>query len=181
VPSRIHAARVIRIELDSWRFHIAQYNGSLSNSQPANRQRISKSYRQRIYTYHLIEALQGANNRPGETTVKLSNLMNHLGRSVPESARDSWNAEQVPFFETAAEDFPVAPLRGGKGLPAGGWPAVEEKSRATIGQIVQAIGERSVANVGNISGGVIITGEGNQVIYGSARDILDIERPGRAP
>src|SRR5262249_33730419 len=77
-----------------------------------------------LYTYHLIEALQGANNRPGETTVKLSDLMNHLGRAVPESAR-ALHGEQVPFFDTAAEDFAVALLRGGKGLPAGGWPAVE--------------------------------------------------------
>jgi hypothetical protein len=116
-----------------------------------------------IYTYHLIEALQGANNQPGETTIKLSNLMNHLGRAVPESARDLCNREQVPFFDTAAEDFAVALLRGGKGLPAGGWPSVQEESRAAIGRIVQAIGERSVAIGGNVSGGVIITGDRNQV------------------
>jgi hypothetical protein len=123
-----------------------------------------------VYTYHLIEALQGANNRPDETTVKLSNLMNHLGRAVPESARDLCHAEQVPFFDTAAEDFAVALLRGGRGLPAGGWPAVQEESRATIGRIVQALGERSVAIGGNVSGGVIITGDRNQVTRRRDRD-----------
>ncbi len=82
-----------------------------------------------VYTYHLIEALQGASNRPGESAVKLSNLMNHLGRAVPDSARTLCHAEQVPFFDTAAEDFPVALLRGGKGLPGAGWPAVQEESR----------------------------------------------------
>jgi hypothetical protein len=122
-----------------------------------------------VYTYHLIEALQGANNRPGETTVTLSNLMNHLGRAVPESARALCGAEQVPFFDTATEDFPVALLRGGKGLPPGGWPSVEKESHATIGRIVQAIGERSVAIGGNVSGGVIITGDRNQVTHGLDR------------
>ena len=115
-----------------------------------------------VYTYHLIEALQGAGNQPGETTVKLSNLMNYLGKAVPESARALCNAEQVPFFDTAAEDFAVALIRGGKGLPSGGWPAVEEKAHITIGRIVRAIGDRSVAIGGNVSGSsTIITGNNN--------------------
>ena len=40
-----------------------------------------------IYTYHFLEALQGAGNQPGDTEVRLSNLMNHLTKAVPESAR----------------------------------------------------------------------------------------------
>jgi esterase/lipase superfamily enzyme len=130
-----------------------------------------------IYTYHLIEALQGANNRPGETTVTLANLMKHLGQTVPESARELCKAEQVPFFDTAAEDFAVALLHGGKGLPAGGWPAVEKESRATIGRIVQAIGERSAAIGGNASG-VMITGDHNQVNQGRDRGRLGLEAHG---
>ncbi len=70
-----------------------------------------------LYTYHLIEALQGAANQPGDTKVMLSNLINHLGKTVPESARTLWQKEQTPFFDTAMEDFPIAMLRGGKGLP----------------------------------------------------------------
>jgi hypothetical protein len=131
-----------------------------------------------VYTYHLIEALQGANNRPGDTTVKLSNLMNHLGQSVPESARKLRNAEQVPFFDTAAEDFAVALLRGGKGLPAGGWPSVEKESRVMIGRVVQAIGERSIVIGGNVSGGVIIAGDRNQLKRGQDREVAD--RQGRS-
>jgi uncharacterized caspase-like protein len=122
-----------------------------------------------VYTYHLLEALQGANGRPGETTVHLSDLMNHLRRTVPESALALCGAEQVPFFDMAAQDFPVALLRGGKGLPAGGWPAVEEESRAAIGRIVRAIGERSVAIGGNVSSAVIIAGDRNQVTHGRDR------------
>lgn len=69
-----------------------------------------------LYTYHLVEALRGAANKPGDTTVMLSNLINHLGKTVPESARTLWRQEQTPFFDTAMEDFPIAMLRGGKGV-----------------------------------------------------------------
>jgi energy-coupling factor transporter ATP-binding protein EcfA2 len=48
--------------------------------------------------------------------VKISNLMNHLGKAVPESASAACNAEQTPFFDWATEDFAVALLCGGKGL-----------------------------------------------------------------
>jgi hypothetical protein len=132
-----------------------------------------------IYTYHLIEALQGAGNQPGDTEVRVSNLMNHLGKTVPESARTLCQAEQVPFFDTAAEDFPVAMLRGGKGLPAGGWDAVRKESEETIqrvyratltgsGAIAQgpgavAVGERAVAVGGSVQSGVIVTGDRNVV------------------
>jgi hypothetical protein len=70
-----------------------------------------------VYTYHLIEALQGAANQSGDAKVMLSNLINHLGKTVPESARTLCNKEQTPFFDTAMADFPIAMLRGGKGLP----------------------------------------------------------------
>lgn len=69
-----------------------------------------------IYTSHLIEALQGAASQPGDTVVRISNLMNHLGKTVPESTRAMWQQEQTPFFDYATEDFTVALLRGGKGV-----------------------------------------------------------------
>lgn len=71
-----------------------------------------------VYTYHLIEALKGMANQPGDRLVKISNVMTHLGRKVPESARKLCDEEQIPFFDAATEDFPVAMLRGGKGLPS---------------------------------------------------------------
>ncbi len=80
-----------------------------------------------IYTYHLIEALQGAGNREGDTEVHLSNLMNHLGRTVPASAQQFYHKVQTPFFDTATEDFAVALLRGGKGFLVGGWDAAKRK------------------------------------------------------
>jgi hypothetical protein len=125
-----------------------------------------------IYTYHLIEALQGAGSQPGETLVHLSNLMNHLGKTVPQSARQLCQAEQTPFFDTAAEDFPVAMLRGGKGLPAGGWAAVQPEAAETTRRVVQAIGERSVAIGGSVTGSTIITGDGNVVGSGSSSQVI---------
>lgn len=89
-----------------------------------------------VYTHHLIEALQGAGNKPGDTVVHLSNLMNHLGKAVPESARTLYQAEQVPFFDTVAEDFAVAMLRGGKGLPQEGWEGVKQEAAETIRHVV---------------------------------------------
>lgn len=112
-----------------------------------------------IYTYHLIEALQGAGNLPGDVQVRVSNLMSHLGKAVPESARKLCRAEQTPFFDTATEDFPVAILRGGKGLPADGWDAVRFDASATIERVVQAIGKRSVAIGDDMTGGIIVTGD----------------------
>jgi uncharacterized caspase-like protein len=75
-----------------------------------------------VYTYHLVEALHGANNQPGDTTVKLSDLMNHLARSVPKSARALCNAEQDPWFELAALNFAVA----ARGCRPGAGPSSRE-------------------------------------------------------
>lgn len=71
-----------------------------------------------VYTFHLIEALKGAANQSGDRLVTLGNVMTHLGKTVAQSARSLRQAEQTPFFDTATEDFPVAMLRGGKGLPS---------------------------------------------------------------
>jgi uncharacterized caspase-like protein len=113
-----------------------------------------------VFTHHLLEALQGGGNKPGDTEVRLSNLMGHLGKTVPTSTRQMHSAEQVPFFDTATEDFPVALVRGGKGLPGGGWEAARLEAEAAIRRVVSIVasGERSVA-VGTMRGGTISTGD----------------------
>lgn len=99
-----------------------------------------------LYTYHLIEALKGAANLPGDRQVTLSNIMTHLGKTVPESAR-AIETEQTPFFDTATEDFPVALLCGGKGLPR--QPQNQELPRVMTNQEVVtpalAMARRSLA------------------------------------
>jgi hypothetical protein len=114
-----------------------------------------------VYTHHLLEAFQGAGNKPGETEVRLSNLMSHLGRAVPVSALQIHAADQVPFFDTATEDFPVAVLKGGKGLPAAGWEAAKAGAEEVIRQVVNVIasGDRAVAVGGSVTGGFINTGD----------------------
>ena len=114
-----------------------------------------------VFTHHLLEALQGAGNKPGETEVRLSNLMGHLGRTVPASALQMHSADQVPFFDTATEDFPVALVRGGKGLPTGGWDAAKPEAEEIIRHVINVVasGVRAVAIGGSVSGGTIITGD----------------------
>ena len=105
-----------------------------------------------IYTYHLIEALQGAGNHPGDTVVRLSNLMNHLSQTVPVSAHNLCQAKQTPFFDTATEDFPVAILRGGKGLPSDGWEAMQQEAFERVYNLTMNMDQRS--------GGVYLEGQG---------------------
>jgi uncharacterized caspase-like protein len=94
-----------------------------------------------IYTYHFLEALQGAANRPGDTEVKVSNLMNHLSKVVPESARKLHGAEQTPHFDMDAGDFIIAKLHGGKGLPDKGWEEFKPEATQKINQIAQVINQ----------------------------------------
>jgi uncharacterized caspase-like protein len=116
-----------------------------------------------IYTYHLIEALQGAGNQPGETEVHLSNLMNYLGRAVPASALKFYQEEQVPFFDAATEDFAVALLRGGKGLPVGGWESDGQGDREGSHRTPRVSNERSISIGGDVSNSTLITGDQNRV------------------
>lgn len=123
-----------------------------------------------IFTHHLLEALQGAANRPGDTEVRLSNLMGHLGKQVPVSARQMQNAEQIPYFDTVTEDFAVALLRAGKGLPDGGWEACKPEAERFIRTVSMAAhGDRSVA-IGKMTGGTIITGDQTASPFESGKD-----------
>ncbi|HAZ49561.1 MAG TPA: peptidase C14 caspase catalytic subunit p20 [Cyanobacteria bacterium UBA11369] len=99
-----------------------------------------------VYTYHLLEALQGAANQPGDREVKVSNLMNHLSKAVPETARKLYGAEQTPHFDMDAGDFIIANLRGGKGLPDKGWEQVKPEASHKINQIAQNIKQHGKFN-----------------------------------
>jgi uncharacterized caspase-like protein len=92
-----------------------------------------------IYTYHFLEALQGAGNKPGDTEVRVSNIMNHLGKAVPETARQLYNVEQVPQNDMTGGDFVIAKLQGGKGLPDKGWEEVKSEATQTIYKIADVI------------------------------------------
>lgn len=119
-----------------------------------------------IYTYRFLEALQGAGNQAGDKVVRLSNLMNHLGKAVPSDALTLHQAEQIPFFDTATEDFSVAFLHGGKGLSERGWDNVQEEANQKIRSCVRAIGDRSVAVGDAVAESQVISGDRNVVQVG---------------
>lgn len=128
-----------------------------------------------LYTFHLIEALHGADNKPGDTYVTVANLMHYVSAKVPQTALAVFQVEQTPFYDMKTEDFPVALLRGGKGLEglAGASPdevqqAARQAAAVTIGRLVQASGQGIVAIGGNVSGpATIVAGSGHTVGSGS--------------
>ena len=93
-----------------------------------------------IYTFHFLEALQGAGNQAGDRVVRVSNLMNYLGKSVPETTRQVYNRDQTPHFDFDTGDFAIALLRGGKGLSEKGWDEVKSE----VGQKVNKIADKIV-------------------------------------
>jgi len=105
-----------------------------------------------IYTFHFLEALQGAGNQPEDQVVTVSHLMNYVGKTVPASAKELCQAEQTPFFDFATEDFPVALLHGGKGMPQQGWDEVKAEAQERISQISNVSVEGNQSQM-NLSGG----------------------------
>jgi hypothetical protein len=91
----------------------------LSSSQGDQPSYIRRDRAMSIFTYHLIEALTGhAQPAAGATEVLVSDVMSHVWRRVPLSARADCNAEQQPDFLVSG-NFPVALLLGGQGLSKG--------------------------------------------------------------
>jgi uncharacterized caspase-like protein len=87
-----------------------------------------------VFTYHLIDALRGGGNHVGDQQVTVMNLIDYLGKTVPETAMSEYQAEQTPQAEfKGSNHFPIALLYGGKGLPKGGFeePAVLPASNNT--------------------------------------------------
>ena len=113
-----------------------------------------------VYTHHLLEALKGAANKLGETVVKVSNLMNYLATEVPKTVQTQYQTTQTPYFDFATEDFAIALLRGGKGLPAEGWQTAESETVASqpVHNQIQA-DNRGVAIGRDASNNAINTGD----------------------
>ena len=81
--------------------------------------------------------------------------MNHLSRSVPESAQ-TMGKEQTPFFDFTSEDFPVALLLGGKGLSGAGW---NEKQNVVPGTVFDQRGQQVSGPQTNIAGDMNVQGD----------------------
>jgi hypothetical protein len=171
---------------------LAQGHGRavLSSSTGEQRSYLRRDRRMSIFTYHLIKALTGHAQPPeGAPEVLVSDVMSHVHRHVPESARADWGARavQMPDYRVSG-NFPVALLLGGAGLSKG-QPAPDPLEplpevtptasyRAEVrgsGAVAQgpgavAAGERGVAIGGNASG-TIITGDGNVIGDDSHSDV----------
>ncbi len=120
-----------------------------------------------IYTWRLIEALQGAACAPGETTVRLSHLMSHVARWTPADAQRFYQAKQTPFFDAVSEDFVVALTWGGAGVSGNEskdlfTPAAYTATSAVVSGLGVAAQQHSVA-VG--AAGVAVLGNRNQVTH----------------
>jgi predicted proteasome-type protease len=87
-----------------------------------------------------LEALKGAGNQAGDHVVRVSNLMNYLGKSVSETTRQVYDRDQTPHFDFDTGDFAISLLRGGKGLSEKGWDEV----RSEVGQKVNKIADKIV-------------------------------------
>lgn len=86
----------------------------LSSSSGAQPSYMRRDGQMSIFTYHLIEALTG-HAQPGEgaTEVLVSDVMGHVWRHVPRSARADWGADQTPDYQVSG-NFPIALLLGGQ-------------------------------------------------------------------
>ncbi|MCK4449672.1 MAG: hypothetical protein KAX26_03675, partial [Anaerolineae bacterium] len=118
-----------------------------------------------IFTYHLIEAFTGhAQPQEGATEVLVSDVMGHVWRRVPQSAKTDWDRDQTPDYQVSG-NFPIALLLGGKGLSKG-QPAPDpleslagERDEARDEQLVQiAVG----SYIAQASGGSTATVSVNQ-------------------
>ena len=152
----------------------------LSSSQGEQLSYLRRDRKMSIFTYHLIEALTGhAQPADGATEVLVSDVMSHVWRRVPASARAEADAEQEPDYRVSG-NFAVALLLGGKGLskgvaapdplltPAGPAPAASV-TQTMGGSGVQVAGDQTVQGdlvIGNKIGRQINT-DGGAYIGGS--------------
>jgi len=126
----------------------------LTSSEGEQKSWINQDGTNSIYTYHFLEALQGAGNKPGDTEVRVSNMMNHLGKAVPTTARQLYNVKQVPQNDMTGGDFVIAKLRGGKGLPDKGWEEVKPEAMQKIYKIADVIHQHGkyITNISKAEG-----------------------------
>lgn len=117
----------------------------LSSSQGSQLSYMRRDGAMSIFTYHLIEALTGhARPAEGAAEVLVSDVMSHVWRRVPASARADAAAEQQPDYRVSG-NFPVALLLGGQGVGKGATPPDPLEPLPAAGPAVsQALAGRGV-------------------------------------
>ncbi len=112
-----------------------------------------------IFTYHLIEALNGHGKKSGEdTTVNVLDLMSYVLDSVPGTTQSQYGQSQTPNARYYGENFPIALLMGGAGLPEGGQPPSPDDILAEIKNVTVNVSgnDNVVITDSNIAGDVSI-------------------------
>ncbi|MCM8611762.1 caspase family protein [Accumulibacter sp.] len=158
-----------------------------------------------LFTYHLIEALTGhAQPQGGAREVLVSDLISHVDRRVPASAREQ-GVEQTPDHRLTG-NFPVALVLGGNGLakgraapdPLSPLPSTRVSRKAKLrGDGVTAQGDGAIAggrgavfigggNAGRIDTGTITASKRvravkNSELPGSRSAAVDFQVRFRAP
>ncbi|MFZ6029445.1 MAG: caspase family protein [Chloroflexota bacterium] len=170
----------------------------LSSSRENQSAYLRRDRQMSIFTYHLIESLTGHAAHPADATeVLVSDVIGHVHRRVPASAKAEYDTVQQPDYRVSG-NFPVALLLGGRGIRKG-QPApdpladledepaapVDASYRATLagnGVIVQGnnnttVGAGGVLVKGSI-GGDVVTGKkitqtagDNAIQIGQSRDV----------
>lgn len=148
----------------------------LNSSTSEQKSYIRRDGTMSIFTYHLIEALTGhAQPQEGATEVLVSDVMGHVSRRVPESARNEYGKKQDPEFQISGGNFPIAMLLGGKGLSKGQLaPDPLEMSANPKGSISvighnNVVGNRNITQTIKAEGGSTIKNT-NQVVNRNGRD-----------
>jgi uncharacterized caspase-like protein len=141
---------------------------SSTSEQPSYMRRDGKMG---IFTYHLIEALTGhAQPVEGATEVLVSDVMSHVWRRVPASARADWNANQQPDYQVSG-NFPIVLLLGGQEWRKG--QAVPDPLAAMGGNISRS--QTVTTNIGgNVSSSTVVTAGGNVTIGKEGKNRSDI-------
>jgi len=141
-----------------------QGRAALSSSSAAESSYVRSDRAMSIFTYHFVEALTGHAQAEGATEVLVSDIMGHVSRAVPASARAEYDAPQTPVYQTSGENFPVALLLGGQGISKGvPLPSPTAPLPAVVGPAVQT-GGGSVFNAAVTAGGDV--GIGRKTVGG---------------
>lgn len=62
-----------------------------------------------LFTHHLLEALRGVGSS-ADTEIRVSDILQYVGRAVPLTAQNRFQREQTPFTDMKGTDFPIALL-----------------------------------------------------------------------
>jgi Caspase domain len=99
-----------------------------------------------VFADRLIDALRGAGNQAGDREVTVMNLIDYLGKTVPETVRSEYRAEQQPQAKfKGSNNFPIALLCGGKGLPQDKFDEFAASHDRIPTSVTIAASERSIA------------------------------------